>query len=196
MKEKEPIVVVVSAPSGAGKTTMINLLLEKMPMVTRSVSCTTREPREGETEGDDYLFLKEEEFKISIDNDDFLEWEQNFGYYYGTRQAQVEASLAKGKDVILNIDVKGGKRVKRKMPESISVFVMPPSIEELEARLMARKREEGEEVAKRIAEAEKEIVAGEEYDYMVINQELDKAVQELCDIIKMEKERRSQRGGK
>ncbi|MBF0253428.1 MAG: guanylate kinase [Candidatus Omnitrophica bacterium] len=196
MSKKEQIVVVVSAPSGAGKTTIINGMLEKMPMVTRSISCTTREPRDGEKEGLDYIFLKEEEFEKIIKDDGFLEWEQNFGYYYGTRIQQVEEALEEGKDVILNIDVKGAKRVKRKLPESISVFIMAPSLEELANRLKARKREDGEEVKKRIKEAEKEIAAGEEYDYMIINQDLDTAVKELCEIIILEKASRAKRGGK
>jgi len=186
----KPFVVIVSAPSGGGKTTIVNMVLEKLPGITRSVSCTTRDTREGELNNEDYIFLSETEFKEQTEKDMFLEWEQNFGNYYGTREEQVREKLLEGEDVILNIDVKGARRVKRKIPESISVFIMPPSIEELAERLEKRNANGLEEVEIRLKESEKEMAAADEYDYLVENSDLEQAVTELCEIIEIERKNR------
>lgn len=193
---KEPIIIVVSAPSGSGKTTIISSLLKKMPGLRRSVSCTTRPPREGEVDKEDYVFLSKEEFRDRIDRGEFLEWEENFGNYYGTARRQVEEAIEEGEDVILSIDVKGARRVKRAFPESISVFVMPPSQEELAARIKKRNADAEEQVSIRLSESEKEIASANEYDYLIVNDDLDKAVDELAYIIDTERKNRSKQSRK
>ena len=188
---KEPIIIVVSAPSGSGKTTIVSRLLEKKTGLRRSVSCTTRLPREGESNKEDYIFLSKEEFRDKIDRGEFLEWEENFGNYYGTTRRQVEEAIEEGEDIILSIDVKGARRVKRAFPESISVFVMPPSREELAARIKKRNTDAEEQVSIRLNESEKEIASANEYDYLIVNDDLDKAVDELAYIIDTERQNRS-----
>ncbi|MDD3088652.1 MAG: guanylate kinase [Candidatus Omnitrophica bacterium] len=193
---KEPLIVVLSAPSGSGKTTMVMKVLDKLTDIRRSVSCTTREPREGEAEGDDYIFLAKEEFRDKIDRGEFIEWEENFGNYYGTLRRQVEEAIEEGDDVILSIDVKGARRVKRAFPESVSVFVMPPSREELESRIKKRALDAEEQVKLRLKESEKEIAAADEYDYLIVNDSLDKAVEELVYIISQERQNRKKQNKK
>jgi guanylate kinase len=187
---KEALVLIVSAPSGGGKTTMINRILEKDAAMKRSVSCTTRAVRPGEKEGTDYIFITEEEFKKKIKNGEFLEWEENFGHYYGTEIEQVKGIVNRGYDVFLSIDVKGARNVKKLLPESVSVFIMPPSVEELKARLRNRNTEGLKELDLRISEAKKELAAADEYDYLIMNKELEAAVKELRDIIKNERDNR------
>ncbi len=189
-KSNEPIIIVVSAPSGSGKTTIVSRLLEKMPGLRRSISCTTRPPRGGELDKEDYIFLSKEEFRDRIDRGEFLEWEENFGNYYGTTRRQVEEAIEEGEDIILSIDVKGARRVKRAFPESISVFVMPPSREELAARIQKRNADADEQVSIRLKESEKEIASANEYDYLIVNDDLDKAVDELTYIIDTERKNR------
>ncbi len=195
-KSKEPIIIVVSAPSGSGKTTIVSRLLEKMPGIRRSVSCTTRPARGGELNKADYIFLSKDEFRDKIDRGEFLEWEENFGNYYGTPRRQVEEAIEEGEDIILSIDVKGARRVKRAFPESISVFVMPPSQEELAARIKKRNSDADEQVSIRLKESEKEIASSNEYDYLIVNDDLDKAVAELAYIIDTERNNRAKQGKK
>ncbi len=183
MRERKPLMIVVSAPSGGGKTTIVESLLRKVSDITRSVSVTTRAPRPGEKDKEDYIFVSGEEFKKRIEEGDFLEWEENFENYYGTSETQIKEALSCGKDVVLCIDVKGARTVKEKFPESLSVFIMPPSIEELKDRLEKRDADHPEQVALRLEEAKKEIEAADEYDYMVVNEELEKAEKELVAIV-------------
>ena len=189
-KEKQTLVIIVSAPSGCGKTTIVNKLLEKMPDIKRSISCTTRAPREGEEKDKDYIFISEEEFKKKTKEDAFLEWEENFGRSYGTLAEQITRARRENRDIVLSIDVKGARKVKKKIPESISIFIMPPSVEELQARLKGRKTDDSAQLELRIKEAKKEIEASDEYDYLIVNEDLSEAVDELCSIIKEEKENR------
>ncbi len=191
-KEKQTLVIIISAPSGCGKTTIVNKLLGKMPGIKRSISCTTRSPREGEADGEDYIFMSEEEFKRKREEGAFLEWEDNFGQSYGTLEVQAKEAAAEGRDIVLSIDVKGARKVKKKIPESISVFIMPPSVEELYARLKGRNTDNNEQLEMRIKEARKEIEASDEYDYLVVNEDLDQAIEELCEIITEEKENRKE----
>jgi guanylate kinase len=191
MSEKhEPLVIILSAPSGSGKTTMVNMLLDRLGGVERSVSYTTRAPREGETRGKDYIFVPDEEFDKRLEEGDFLESEQNFDNRYGTSRQQVRETLGEGKDIILSIDVKGARTIKKIFPESISVFVMPPSEKELTERLAGRNTEDKEQLDMRLREARKELEAAEQYDYMIINDDLDKAVDELKAIIEQERANR------
>jgi guanylate kinase len=190
--KKEALVIIVSAPSGSGKTTIVKMLQEKMPEVRRSISCTTRQPREDETDGEDYLFISEEEFREKAEAGEFLEWEENFGNCYGTPRAQLTEALETGQDIILSIDVKGARTVKIEVPESISVFVMPPSPGELEERLRKRNTDHESQVETRLKESKREIAAADEYDYLIVNKDLAKAVEELKDIIDKERSNRKQ----
>ncbi len=190
-KQKEPLVIIVSAPSGSGKTTIVNNLLKKVSDIARTVSYTTRPPRQDEKDGEDYFFISEEEFRKKIDMGEFIEWEKNFGSYYGTARAQVEEAIAGERDIILSIDVKGAKTVKKMHPESISVFIMPPSIDELASRLRNRKTDKEKQVSIRLEESRREMNAAGEYDYLVVNDELEEAVNELAAIVEAERKIRN-----
>ncbi|MCK4852112.1 MAG: guanylate kinase [Candidatus Omnitrophica bacterium] len=189
-KKSGPLMIIVSAPSGGGKTTIVNDLVKNLSGIKRSVSYTTRKPRKGEKDGEDYIFVCEEEFRERIGKDEFLEWERNFGNYYGTSKKQVNDMLSRGDDVVLSIDIKGARQVRKKYPESVSVFIMPPSIEELALRLEKRNTEEGRQMAVRVKESRHEMESADEYDYLLVNAELDKATGGLRDIVKIERENR------
>jgi guanylate kinase len=189
-KKHKPMIMVVSSPSGGGKTTVVNRLLEKAPGLKRSISHTTRESRKDENDKEDYIFISTEQFKESIKRDEFLEWEENFGNYYGTSEKQVREALTSGQDVILSIDVKGARRVKKKFPESISIFIMPPSVSALTERLKKRNTEKAEQMKLRLEESEKEIAAADEYDYLVVNEDIDQAAGELKEILEAERKNR------
>ena len=190
MEKKEPLIIIISAPSGSGKTTVVDRLLADEPQLERSVSCTTRPPRQGEKDGEDYFFVSEEEFRRKKDNGEFLEWEETFGFYYGTPMAEFSEAVGKGRDIILSIDVKGARQVKEKFPEAISVFIMPPSAGELETRLKKRNTDRQEQVALRLKESQREMAAADEYDYLVVNDDLDGAVEELRAVIDGERKKR------
>jgi guanylate kinase len=188
-KERKPLIIIVSAPSGSGKTTIVSGLVERLPDIKRSVSYTTRAPRQDEKEGIDYIFISQEEFKKKIENGEFLEWEENFGYCYGTSKEQVEEAVKGGEDVVLSIDVKGAKRVKRIFPQSISIFIMPPSMEELSSRLKNRKTDREEQVSMRLEESKTEIASSDEYEYLIVNDDLQKAIEELKEIVENARKR-------
>lgn len=170
---------IISGCSGAGKGTLIKLLLEKNPDIKLSVSAATRAPREGEKDGINYFFVSKEEFKRSIENNEFLEWAEFCGNYYGTKKNFVQKTLDKGIDLILEIDVQGAGQVKKKMPEAKTVFIMPPSLEVLEKRLRGRNTESEEAVLKRLSEAQREIETGKSFDYQIINDKLEDALNSL-----------------
>lgn len=187
------LIIVISAPSGSGKTTLITKLLEKYPDIVRSVSYTTRSPREEEKSDEDYIFISKEEFKRRIGADYFLEWEEKFGNYYGTPKEQFEDAWESGKDIVLSLDIKGARTVKKKFPESISVFIMPPSTEELEERLKKRDKCADTALSVRLGEAQEEIAASDEYDYLIVNKNAEKAAEELRMIIENEKKNRKEK---
>ncbi len=189
-QEKEALIIVVSAPSGSGKTTLVNRLLAEIPGIKQTVSFTTREPRKGEIRGEDYVFISSEDFKKRIENEEFLEWEENFGNYYGTSSVQVREMLDAGYDIVLSIDVKGAKKIKKTFPESVSIFIMPPSAEELATRLRSRNTDDEQAVARRLKESRRELEEADEYDYMIVNEDLDKAVEEIKTVIKNERKSR------
>ena len=189
-KKRESLIVVVSAPSGSGKTTIIARVTEEVPDIRRSISFTTRDPREGECPGDDYVFVSQEEFARCRESGEFLEWEENFGEFYGTSRKQVSEAIEDGADIVLSIDVKGAKRVKQEFPESVSVFIMPPSMDELEERLRNRNTDREKQVSLRLKESKKEIAASDEYDYLIVNKDLAQAVQELRSVIETERKNR------
>ena len=193
MTERENLIIIISAPSGSGKTTIVDQLQEKMPELRRLVSYTTRQQREGEINEKEYLFISEEEFKEKIAKGALLEWEEVFGNYYGSSEEQLNEALEKGEDVVLSIDVKGARQVRKKFPESVSIFIMPPSIEELASRLKKRNTDEEGEVSVRLKEAKREMSAADEYDYVVVNEELDKAIEDVQAIIESERKSRKER---
>ena len=175
---------VISGSSGVGKGTVIKEFLTKNPEFMLSISCTTRSPRPNEIDGENYFFLSKEEFQNCIDNDKFLEWAEFAGNRYGTKKKYIEQCLADGKNIILEIDTQGALQVKKKMPEAILIFICPPSFEALENRLRGRNTEDEATIQKRLNEAKIELERAKNFDYKVINDDLDNAVKTLEKIIK------------
>ena len=172
----------IAGCSGAGKDTLIAKFLEKNPGVERSISVTTRQPRRGEKDGADYFFTSKDEFKKSADSGEFLEWAEFCGNFYGTKKSIVQKALEKGRDLILKIEVQGAKQIKEKMPEAKSIFIMPPSLKVLEERLRNRHTDSEEDVLKRLKAAEAEIEAGRKFDYTIINDTIENALEKLQNI--------------
>lgn len=176
--------LVVSGPSGSGKGTILQGLMEQEKNAVFSVSATTRAPRPGEIDGVHYFFISEEKFQKMVDQDEFLEYADVFGMNkYGTPRAYVEQQLGQGKDVVLDIDVVGALNVKKAMPEAVMVFVIPPTRAELERRLRGRGTEGEEQIRRRLETAMTEVSKAKEYDYLVINDDLKEAVEQMCDIL-------------
>ena len=192
MKNKGDIFV-ISAPSGTGKTTLVRLLLSRFPTLSFSISYTTRLPRPGEVNGQHYFFVNEKEFKKSIAKGEMLEWAKVYGHYYGTPLTFVQEKIAAGKDIVLDIDIQGAQAVKKKMPEAILIFLIPPSWNELQRRITSRSSDSPEEIKKRLEAAKKEILAAREFDYIVINDVLEDALKELVSIIQATKARANKR---
>lgn len=170
---------VISGSSGVGKGTVIKEFLAKHQEFRLSVSCTTRAPREGEVNGVNYFFLTKNEFENCVKNDEFLEWAEFSGNCYGTKKSFVQECLKKGENILLEIDTKGALNVKRIMPEATLIFIVPPSIEELEARLRGRHTETEEAIQKRLASIKLEIENSKKYDYQVVNDTVENAVHQL-----------------
>jgi guanylate kinase len=173
---------VVAGPSGAGKGTLIEELIRRYPTAWLSISATTRKPRRGERHGEQYFFLDEGTFRDRALRGEFLEWAEVHGNLYGTPRDAVSEHLESGRDVILEIDVQGARQVREKMPDAVGIFVMPPSLGELERRLRARGTESDGEIERRMRNAEEEGKAREEYRYVVVNDDLRRARAELCAI--------------
>jgi len=188
------LLLVLSAPSGAGKTTLAHKLLEKeQPHGAFSVSYTTRAPRGKERDGVDYHFVDEAAFRAMIERDELLEWAQVHGSLYGSHRSTVEQARA-GKLVAFDIDVQGGNQIKARHPEAVSVFILPPTMEELERRLRARQTDAEEVIRKRLAAARQEIQSGcATYDYLIVNDDLERAFDDLCAIVRAERMRRGRR---
>ncbi len=175
-------VFVLSAPAGGGKTTLANLLLKEVPNLVRITTCTTRKPRPGEKNGIDYFFLSKEEFQQKIKENAFLEYAIVHGNYYGTPKEEVLKEINKGNDVLLVIDVQGMRQIKKNFKDVVTIFLIPPSFEELINRMKKRGDSE-EEIKKRIETAKIELKAWKEYDYIVINDIIEKAKEDLKKII-------------
>ena len=174
---------VISGSSGVGKGTVIKEFLRKHPDFRLSISCTTRGMREGEEHGVNYFFLTQEEFKNCIANNEFLEWAEFSGNHYGTKKAFVEECLNNGENLILEIDTKGALNVKNIMPEAELIFIAPPSVEELEARLRGRHTETEEAIQKRLASIKLEMENSKKFDHKVVNDTVENAVKQLEDIM-------------
>lgn len=183
---RKGLLVVVSGPSGAGKGTICQALLEKTPLAY-SVSATTRKPRAGEVDGVNYHFLSVEAFEEMIEKDGLLEWAKVYDNYYGTPLKQVEEKLAAGEDILLEIDTQGAMKVREKFPEGVYIFILPPSLAELERRIRGRDTETEDVLQKRLAAAIDEIEAGKCYKYVVTNDEVDGAVDSVCAILVAER---------
>ena len=186
-KTKQGVLVIVSAPSGCGKSTVVHALMEKRKNLRFSVSATTRKPREGEVDGVDYYFVSRETFEQMIDENAFLEHAEYVGNCYGTPRAPVEQQLKDGYDVYLDIDVQGALQVKKLRPKTLMIFLMPPSMEELERRLVSRGNNTPEEIRDRLAAAELECAASDWFDYVVVNDIVERAVNEISDLIDLKK---------
>ncbi len=189
--------LVLSSPSGAGKTTLSRMLRDREPELQMSVSVTTRTKRPGETEGIDYYFLKDKmEFELRRNRKELLEWANVFGHYYGTPRAPVEAALAQGKDVLFDIDWQGTQQLKEHAREDlVAIFILPPSMRELERRLKSRAQDSAEEVARRMAKATDEMSHWAEYDYIVVNYELATSLDQVQAILQAERLRRDRQVG-
>lgn len=178
---------IISAPSGAGKSTLINALLKQHADMQLSVSHTTRAPRPGESNGVQYHFTDVPSFKQLIAQDQFIEWAEVFGNYYGTSKAALADKLAQGIDVFLDIDWQGARQIKQQLPFVTSIFILPPSVEALEQRLNQRGQDSAEVIAGRMAKARDEISHAGEYDYWVVNDDLDLALQQFSGIIQTQR---------
>jgi len=183
---KQGKLIVFSAPSGSGKTTIVQHLLRQEDLnLAFSVSCTSREPRENEKNGENYYFLSLSDFKQHIKNNDFLEWEEVYrDNFYGTLKSEVERLWDQGKNVIFDIDVAGGLRIKRKFPEqTLAVFVKPPSIDELKIRLKKRKTENDDRINMRIAKASVELATAPQFDHIIKNYDLEEALKDAYELV-------------
>lgn len=176
---------IISGPSGSGKSTIVRNLLSSIPTMEYSVSTTTRPMRAGETNGVEYHFTNVEEFRRLIDAGEFIEHAQVHGNYYGTRYSTVERTLAAGRDLLLDIDVQGAREIRKRAPEAISIFLMPPSMRTLEQRLRARATDTDETIAARLRNAEQEMLQAKDYDYVIVNDNIEAASARLAEIIKV-----------
>jgi guanylate kinase len=181
------VLFIVSSPSGGGKTSLVKTLLEAEPALRLSVSYTTRPPRPGETDGRDYHFVTLPVFERMLEAGEFLESAVIYGNRYGTSQKLIERELAQGHDVVLEIDWQGAQQIRRVMRQVVSVFILPPSPEVLEARLRARGQDSEDVVARRLASAREEISHVSEYEYVIINDDFNRAAQDLRSIIRAER---------
>jgi len=184
-----PLALVVSGPSGVGKTVLCDRLVSEDSGLVHSVSATTRDHRSDEKDGVDYYFWNEPQFRAEIEKGQLLEWAEVYGHLYGTPRAPIEDHLRGGRSPVLNLDIQGGRSVKRLMPESVLVFVVPPSAEELEKRLRGRGTDGEDEVRRRLAEAREELEEWSHYDYLVVNDDLEGAVAQVRAILAAERAR-------
>jgi guanylate kinase len=176
--------IIITGPSGVGKGTVVKELLDRNKDIWLSISATTRNPRVGENDGLNYYFISEERFKDMIDKKEFLEWAQFAGNYYGTPLSTVNEKIEKGFIVLLEIEVEGAKQIKEKFPESLSIFLLPPSKEELEKRIRNRGTEKEEAIDRRLSRANYEIASSNQFDFVLTNHDVDETVKEVFKIIK------------
>lgn len=184
---REGLLVVISGPSGTGKGTLVKLIRQSNENIRLSVSATTRAPRDGEISGESYFYKTIDEFKSMIENNELVEWVEYCDNFYGTPRKYIEECNEKGMDVILEIEVEGAQNIKNKFPGCILVFLLPPSFEELKKRIIGRGTEEASVIEKRLIKARKEIDFVDKYDYVIINSDINNAVNDINSILKAEK---------
>ena len=184
-------VFIISAPSGSGKTTLVSRLLASVPGLLFSVSYTTRQPRGHEVGGHSYRFVSRQDFEGMIARGEFLEWAEVFGNYYGTHRGILEEAQAQGKDLVLDIDVQGARQLRSRIPEAVSVFILAPSRQILEQRLRARGEDREDVIERRLRDAAEEIRNYQQYDYVLINRDLDDSEATLNAIVRAERVRRT-----
>ncbi len=187
-RERRGLMLILSGPSGAGKTALSHLLLDEYKDMELSISSTTRAPRRGEVDGKDYNFVDEDTFQNMAENDDFLEWAEVFGALYGTPKAAVEAALGKGRDVLFDIDWQGAQQLKQAAASDlVKVFILPPNLKELEARLRKRDQDHDSVIAERMARARDEISHWGEYHYVIVNEDVESSMDDLRAILSAER---------
>jgi len=184
---REGLLIVVSGPSGTGKGTLLKLLGETTDNIRYSVSATTRRPREGETDGENYFFKTIDVFKSMIANDELIEWVEYCDNFYGTPRKHIEDSVKQGYNIILEIEVNGALNIKNKYPNCVSIFILPPSFDELKKRITGRGTEDIDVIEKRLAKAKKEMTYADKYDYIIVNDNLTDAVKDLNSVLNAER---------
>lgn len=189
MNRRRGTLLVVSAPSGAGKTTLCREVRSVVPDLAYSVSYTTRAPRPGEMEGVDFLFVSEAVFREMMARNEFAEWAVVHGNLYGTSARTLEQALGAGRDILLDIDTQGARQLRSRYPEAVLIFVVAPSIKELDQRLRERRSDAPQDISRRLARAREEIASWREYDYLIVNRDLKEAVEQLAHIIHAERAR-------
>ncbi|MBI2645676.1 MAG: guanylate kinase [Deltaproteobacteria bacterium] len=186
-KKRKGRLFIISAPSGAGKTTLCHAVLASLSQIVPSISYTTRAPREGESTGKDYHFVSPQKFKAMIEEHAFAEWAIVHGHYYGTNKNLIEKSMQEGNDVLLSIDIQGADQLRKLYSDAVSVFINPPSLKELKNRLIDRKSDSQMTIQKRLEVAKKEIAAAPSYQFQVVNDDFEQALEELISIIKSQR---------
>lgn len=184
---RQGIIFVLSAPSGGGKTTIYKAILQRMNGITYSVSCTTRQPRSDEVDGRDYFFLERDRFEKMVVAGEFLEWAEVHGSLYGTRKQMVLDTVATGSDIMLDIDVQGARQLRKVFPEAVFLFLFPPSLAVLEQRLRGRKSDRDDSIQRRLEIARLEMAEYRMYDYLIINDEVENAIDEVMAVIRAER---------
>jgi len=184
-------VFIISAPSGSGKSTLVHNLLNTVPDLTFSISYTTRQPRLSEVNGVDYVFISCPDFQVRLTRGEFLEYAEVFGNYYGTNRESFERAVQEGRDLVLDIDVQGARQLKVAIPEAISIFVLPPSRQVLEQRLRARSQDSEEVIQRRLKGAAEEVRNYTQYDYVLINRDIEEASARLVSIVEAERLRKA-----
>ena len=188
---RKPVVYIISAPSGSGKSTLVTKLLKLVDDLDFSISYTTRAPRGREQHGKQYYFVSHDEFEQMIRDDEFLEYAKVFGNYYGTARRFLREAEQKGHDLLLDIDVQGAKQIKQRLPDAVSIFVLPPDRKILERRLRERGEDAEDVIQRRLVTASREIENYDKYDYILVNDRLDESIKSLQDIVRSERLRRS-----
>lgn len=184
--KRKGCLIVVSGPSGTGKGTVCSALLEKHKEIAYSISATTRQPRTGEVDGMNYYFLAKNVFEKMIEDGELLEWAEVYGNYYGTPLKKIQERLADGQDILLEIDTQGAMSVKEKFPDEIYIYIMPPSLKELERRLKTRGTDSAESIERRLKSAAGEMEIAERYNYIVVNAQVEQAVEQIAAIVDAE----------
>jgi len=178
------LLLIVSAPSGAGKTTLVRALLKADPAIRLSISFTTRPPRQGEVNGKDYHFVNKDEFAEMTNRGEFLESAEVYGNHYGTSETWIEREIGAGRDILLEIDWQGAAQVRKQFPEALSIFILPPSLQALRNRLMNRAQDNADVIEKRLAAAAEDVSHGVEFDYIIINDNFDEALLDLTALVR------------